>query len=472
MTRRILPAIVLVLLAAVGVVPAMAADVAFTAPTAHGPAGLGDRIEYALSGGCKDRKVVAVLVAAGRRVASAPAKGCKGAVQVPTAAALGKARLSEHQVERVLLEVRGRGGAVALELAPKRLMAARAEVVEGKGAPAPSKDPMNGGPSLELQGERATFAFGPVDLSGVSSLSFRIATPDDDSRLCGGDGLYCIGGRLVVNEGSPHGPVVTTAEVPGRGGWHDWTRIVQEVLPTPGRAAGPVKLFVTAHGPRCGAAATPDSPFGRCGNDPRLLNVGYVELNGSGVALAPKPVAPGKGAVDLLANGLEGWTTAGLAHYSVDEEGVLTSEGSFGLLWYSAREFGDFVLNLDFRVASVSDNSGVYLRTAEIDQNSPLDESGYEIQVQDYGETYPGSNEGSQTGAAYGVSPADRINTRTIGEWNHYRITVVGHRYTIELNGKVVNTFTGDKRLSGYIGLQSHDPQSQEAFRNIVVTPL
>ena len=62
--------------------------------------------------------------------------------------------------------------------------------------------------------------------------------------------------------------------------------------------------------------------------------------------------------------------------------------------------------------------------------------------------------------------------TNPPGEWNHYKITVVGQLYVIEINGVVVNEFTGERSESGYVGLQNHDDGSPVRFRNLRVTPL
>jgi hypothetical protein len=44
---------------------------------------------------------------------------------------------------------------------------------------------------------------------------------------------------------------------------------------------------------------------------------------------------------------------------------------------------------------------------------------------------------------------------------------VVGQQYTVRLNGTLVNEFTGNRALAGYIGLQNHHPGSRVVFRNI-----
>src|SRR4029079_12443586 len=67
---------------------------------------------------------------------------------------------------------------------------------------------------------------------------------------------------------------------------------------------------------------------------------------------------------------------------------------------------------------------------------------------------------------------AKEIATKPVGEWNKYEITVVGQKYTVKLNGKVVNEFTGNRSLHGHIGIQNHNQGSEVSFRNIKVVNL
>jgi hypothetical protein len=58
--------------------------------------------------------------------------------------------------------------------------------------------------------------------------------------------------------------------------------------------------------------------------------------------------------------GPDGWRMCGPGFDIVD--GVLTSRGGMGLLWYAVQEFGDSTLAFDWRVRRGEDNSGVFLR--------------------------------------------------------------------------------------------------------------
>src|SRR5690349_4347705 len=65
-----------------------------------------------------------------------------------------------------------------------------------------------------------------------------------------------------------------------------------------------------------------------------------------------------------LFNGIdqEGWTIAGPGRFRVIEhERTLESEGGMGLLWYTKKMFGDFILKIDWKVKRKNDNSGYSL---------------------------------------------------------------------------------------------------------------
>jgi hypothetical protein len=74
-----------------------------------------------------------------------------------------------------------------------------------------------------------------------------------------------------------------------------------------------------------------------------------------------------------------------------------------------------------------------------------------------------------QTGSIYSFHPATRVASKPAGEWNRFDITVVGQRYTVELNGEKVNEFEGTRGAEGYIGLQNHDLISRVSFRRVRV---
>jgi len=202
----------------------------------------------------------------------------------------------------------------------------------------------------------------------------------------------------------------------------------------------------------------------------------------SPATLSPSQVAGGSmedGFVQLLksSNGRYhkgGWNHYGPGYFELDPTtGVLTSHGGMGLFWYSVEEFGDFVLELDFMCANETTNSGVFLRVPGVPTSDDYIYHSFEIQIDDASEGI------HQTGAAYDAEPPTHLASHAPGEWNHYRITFVGARLQVELNGEMVLDWDAEPRgkvedfaREGYVGLQNHDDQSPVSFRNIFIKPL
>ena len=169
-----------------------------------------------------------------------------------------------------------------------------------------------------------------------------------------------------------------------------------------------------------------------------------------------------------------GWNHYGPGYFELDPTtGVLTSHGGMGLFWYSAEEFGDFVLELDFMCADEHTNSGVFLRVPGVPTSDDYIYHAFEIQIDDASEGI------HHTGAAYDAEAPTHMASRPPGEWNHYRITFVGRRLQVELNGQTVLDWEAEPRGKvedfaprGYIGLQNHDDNSPVRFRNIYVKSL
>jgi hypothetical protein len=169
-----------------------------------------------------------------------------------------------------------------------------------------------------------------------------------------------------------------------------------------------------------------------------------------------------------------GWNHYGPGYFSLDPvSGVLTSHGGMGLFWYSVREFGDFVLELDFMCTDEDTNSGVFLRVPGVPSSDDYIYHAFEIQINDAGEGIHG------TGAAYDAQAPSHLASNPPGEWNHFKITFVGNRLQVELNGEEVLDWEAEPRGKvedfsprGFIGLQNHDDRSPVYFRNIYLKGL
>lgn len=161
-----------------------------------------------------------------------------------------------------------------------------------------------------------------------------------------------------------------------------------------------------------------------------------------------------------------GWEMAGPGQFRIEDD-YMVAEGGMGMYWYTLDSYADFTLSLEWRVEDASNNSGVFVRFP-----NPGDDpwvainDGYELQICDTAEAK------HNTGSVYSIKGSTHIPTKPVGEWNHYEITVIGQRYTIRVNGELVNEFVGERGTEGYVGIQNHDDGSPVAFRNIRVRDL
>jgi hypothetical protein len=170
--------------------------------------------------------------------------------------------------------------------------------------------------------------------------------------------------------------------------------------------------------------------------------------------------------------GSGGFTAAGDA---------IESFGGIGLLWYAREVFDDFVLQVDWRAANPDDNSGVLFRFPPLNSSDPANDwrlasdRGYEIQIDDTGYdpvTNAHGDPAHRTGAVYALAPSTKLNSKPLGQWNTFVISVAGQHITVTLNGEVVCDYTADgtRARRGHIGLQNHHPGSRVQFRNLIVT--
>jgi len=169
---------------------------------------------------------------------------------------------------------------------------------------------------------------------------------------------------------------------------------------------------------------------------------------------------------------------------------VLTSHNGMGLFWYSAKKFGDFVLELDFMCDAKETNSGIFVRIPNMPASNDYIFECFEIQIYDAAldKKEHVMHEGAAqmdptmlhtTGAVYDAEPPKKKTSLGPGKWNHYKITCQGLRYLVEINGEVVNDWMAEPRgkvethwPKGYIGLQNHDATSSVHFHNIRIKEL
>ncbi|MCH7726689.1 MAG: DUF1080 domain-containing protein [Planctomycetes bacterium] len=167
--------------------------------------------------------------------------------------------------------------------------------------------------------------------------------------------------------------------------------------------------------------------------------------------------APPKGFTALF-NGkdLTGWEVnkRNAGHWTV-ADGVLHYDGK-GSSLPTEKDYGDFCVYLDWKIAKGGD-SGIYLRGAP------------QVQIWDINAHKEGSGGlyNNKQNPRKPLTPADN----PIGQWNTFKIKLVGDKVTVHLNGKlVVDETTMDTlkgRKTGRILLQHHG--NTLWFRNIYI---
>jgi len=165
---------------------------------------------------------------------------------------------------------------------------------------------------------------------------------------------------------------------------------------------------------------------------------------------------------------MDGWQQAGPSGFSV-VDGMLQSSGGMGLLWYTMKQFGDFVLKVEWKVLHIDDNSGVFLRFPD-PGNDPwvAVNNGYEVQIDDVGA--PDGAMIHKTGAIFNFAAPAKVASNPPGEWNLFEIHAFGQSYRVILNGSEVTDFTGSRSTKGFVGLQNHN--GTVTFRSVTIMEL
>jgi len=136
--------------------------------------------------------------------------------------------------------------------------------------------------------------------------------------------------------------------------------------------------------------------------------------------------------VKVLFNGKDftGWKCKP-GGWKVDEDGAMAWQKGAGYIW-TEEQFGNFVLDLDFKVAKGT-NSGIFIRTAKT--GDPV-QTGIEVQILDsVGRQKPGKNDCC---SIYDCLAPSKNAEKPVGEWNHAAITCKDNKIEIVLNAEKV----------------------------------
>ncbi len=120
------------------------------------------------------------------------------------------------------------------------------------------------------------------------------------------------------------------------------------------------------------------------------------------------------------------------------ENGVLHGSEPRGTWLVSEKEYGDFVLEFEFKLGPMG-NSGLALRSP---MNGDPAFDGMELQMADL-RYNPQAKDSELTGGIYrAVAPSKQIYKPT--EWNRYEVTLKGPRLKVVLNGEIIQDINLD----------------------------
>lgn len=215
------------------------------------------------------------------------------------------------------------------------------------------------------------------------------------------------------------------------------------------------------------------------------------------------------------------WVFLGYGRFAVDDGELRTDcdPKGLGLLVYRKERLGNCQIRVVFKTKDARSNSGVYVRIADgiLDQvnrpgaaferdatGKPSDESmkqmqasadreegpwfavhrGYEVQIAGAGDTTHG------TGSIYSLAPTTAVSRKSPGEWRTMVITLAGEKIFVDLDGQRTTNFDPTspdlpprkqwhepkrepkRPVSGYLGLQTHDPGDVVWYKEVTVRPL
>jgi 3-keto-disaccharide hydrolase len=158
---------------------------------------------------------------------------------------------------------------------------------------------------------------------------------------------------------------------------------------------------------------------------------------------------------------LAGWDVTN-CKIAVEDGALVLKEGN-GFV-RSNLKYGDFVLELDWRALKPDNyDSGIYVRSqfpsSQRSRNWP---DRYQINLKV-----------GEEGSLVGVPAAAAKGLAKRGDWNHFKITAIGSKFALEINGKPAWTYDDIKDKDGYIGFQAETPLGgQFEFKNVRLTEL
>jgi sugar lactone lactonase YvrE len=178
---------------------------------------------------------------------------------------------------------------------------------------------------------------------------------------------------------------------------------------------------------------------------------------------------------------LDGWTQrGGNAVYEVVDATIRGTAvpGTPNSFLCTDRDYGDFVLELEFKVDPRL-NSGVQIRSRSLPDYKKGQVHGYQVEIDPSDRGWSGGiyDEGRRGWLdPLSDTPAARYAFRQ-GDWNHYRVEAIGDSIRTWINGVAAADLVDSLTLRGFIALQVHGVGKDESrptvqWRNIRIQDL
>lgn len=155
---------------------------------------------------------------------------------------------------------------------------------------------------------------------------------------------------------------------------------------------------------------------------------------------------------------LTGWTVVNDAKFAVTNGNLLLVTGMGWLR--TDKEFGDFVLELEYRPLVPEYDSGIFVRC--VAEGQPWPKDGWQVNLRH-------NAIGGLVRGYKSVLPAE-VARLPVGQWVKIRIECRGKRITLDVDDERSWEYAELDRERGYIGLQAEDRSFE--FRNLRITEL
>jgi hypothetical protein len=155
---------------------------------------------------------------------------------------------------------------------------------------------------------------------------------------------------------------------------------------------------------------------------------------------------------------LTGWTLVNDGVFAV-KDGLLHVAKGMGWL-RTDKEYGDFVIDLEWRALETNYNSGVFVRCGL--EGKPFPPEGWQVNLKEKGL-------GSLMRGNQAILPA-AIPPMPTNQWVKFRIEVRGPNLTLDVDGKRVMSYAKLDRVRGFVGLQAEGKAMD--FRDIRIREL